>query len=407
MKKASLTVAFLATSGVLHAQSSVTLFGVVDLAMSRYIAESQWYGPTPPGQPTPAAIKRSQTAMSSGANSTSRLGFRGSEDLGAGLKAGFWLESGFTADTGGSELRFDRRSTVSLSAPAGEIRMGRDYSPSYWNDTSFDPFGPVGVGTGVLSRISQNIARARASGTAPNTTDNAIRASNSVGYFLPKGLGGVYGQVMYAFGENPSDSDARRGRYIGGRLGYESGALNVAAAYARSTGDNHPGVGPGGRDADDQIRIANFGGSYDFGVLKLMGALTRTEADIKIARGKAAGLSSDVYTGGLIGMTVPAGAGLFKVAYSRMKSESERTLGLARADASINKFSGGYVHNLSKRTALYITASRVRITNGQNNPTILGLVTGGAPTYESTGAGIAGYAPRSATGWDVGLRHSF
>jgi predicted porin len=62
---------------------------------------------------------------------------------------------------------------------------------------------------------------------------------------------------------------------------------------------------------------------------------------------------------------------------------------------------------LSKRTALYATAARIRVKDGQNNPAIMGAITGGAPAYLSTGAGTSGYAPSKATGYDLGIRHSF
>ncbi|MEQ6435808.1 porin [Comamonas sp. w2-DMI] len=394
MKKTVIAATVLATAGFAHAQSSVTIFGVVDVGISHYSANSSWHGPGGTAAPD---IHRSQTALSSGANSTSRIGFRGKEDLGNGWSAGFWLESGFTADNGAPNgLNFDRRSTVSLSAPFGEIRLGRDYTPTYWNDTSFDPFGPVGVGTGILNKVNQNIAVARASGTAPFASDNAIRANNSVGYFLPRGLGGIYGQAMYVFDEG---SKNQRGRYLGGRLGYASGAFDMAVSYAQSTGDDYPGITLPAASLDHKIRILNLGASYDLKVAKLMGAVTRTQADIKAGTSVAA----STYNGMLLGVSVPVGSGVFKAAYSRMKSQKDPYQGLASTEATAQKLALGYVHNLSKRTALYTTVSRVWISNGQNDPVILGLTTGGAAAYQSTG----GYAPHSAAGYEVGLRHSF
>ena len=105
--------------------------------------------------------------MSSGANASSRVGFRGTEDLGGGLAAGFWLESGITQDSGATALAaFSRRSTVSLSGGFGELRLGRDYVPSYWNESVFDPMGAVGVGENLIKSISGNIATARGPGSA-------------------------------------------------------------------------------------------------------------------------------------------------------------------------------------------------------------------------------------------------
>ena len=119
---------------------------------------------------------------------------------------------------------------------------------------------------------------------------------------------------------------------------------------------------------------------------------------------------SDKYKGGLLGITVPVGAGLIKAAYSRVKFDNDlgpqATPLTPRRDASVNKLAIGFDYNLSKRTALYATAARIRIKNGQNNPAIMGAVTGGV-TYLATGAGTSGFAPRSSTGYDFGIRHAF
>ena len=92
---------------------------------------------------------------------------------------------------------------MSLSGGFGEIRLGRDYTPTYWNDNVFDPFGLRGVGTSLISRVGDSLSRK--GGTAPNgasASDNYARASNSIGYFLPPNLGGFYGQFQYALHEN-------------------------------------------------------------------------------------------------------------------------------------------------------------------------------------------------------------
>ena len=78
-----------------------------------------------------------------------------------------------------------------------------------------------------------------------------------------------------------------------------------------------------------------------------------------------------------------------------------------RRDASVNKLALGYEYNLSKRTAVYITAARIRVKDGQNNPAIMGATTGGSATYVSTGSGTSGSAPSKATGYDFGIRHAF
>ena len=120
--------------------------------------------------------------MTNSGYNSSRLGFRGTEDLGGGMAASFWLEGQIDTDSGngrsGGALDFQRRSTVSLSGRSwGELRIGRDYTPQFWNLTVFDPFGTNGVGT---TQTLNSII----------TGPTAVRASNSIGYLLPAKLGG-------------------------------------------------------------------------------------------------------------------------------------------------------------------------------------------------------------------------
>ncbi|RYF75452.1 MAG: porin, partial [Comamonadaceae bacterium] len=151
MKKSLVALAALAVAGVASAQSSVTLFGVVDASISHYEATSR-YSNANPFALNLGSLKQSSTVLANSALNSSRLGFRGTEDLGGGLAAGFWLEAGVNNDEGtgtatGGGLQFNRRSTISLSGPFGEIRLGRDYTPTFNNDSVFAPFGTNGVGT--------------------------------------------------------------------------------------------------------------------------------------------------------------------------------------------------------------------------------------------------------------------
>ena len=108
--------------GTASAQSAVTLFGIIDTGVSGYWNRAQG--------PFGTSITTSQTMLSNSAYNTSRLGFRGTEDLGGGLKAGFWLEAGVNTDDGsgtGAEggLQFARRSTVSLESGFGAQDLWR------------------------------------------------------------------------------------------------------------------------------------------------------------------------------------------------------------------------------------------------------------------------------------------
>lgn len=94
LERTSIAVAGLAMAASGHAQSSVTLFGVLDASISYYEANSAFATGAMP------AIKQSQWALATGAYNGGRLGFRATEDLGGGLSAGIWLEAGINNDTG-------------------------------------------------------------------------------------------------------------------------------------------------------------------------------------------------------------------------------------------------------------------------------------------------------------------
>jgi predicted porin len=414
MKKSLVALAALAVAGVASAQSSVTLFGVVDASISSYSNKSENVGfPTTPFFVD--SIKTSRTVLQNSGYNSSRLGFRGTEDLGGGLAASFWLEAPISNDDGQTGVStFRRRSTVSLSGGFGEIRLGRDYTPTFWNDTVFDPFGTNGVGTNLIS--TANDAFGTFNGTAPTPVpgvpsvfgNNYVRASNTVGYFLPPNLGGFYGQVMYGFHEqtkfDPGTvtptalNNSRTGRYIGGRVGYANGPLDVATSYGNSTiGDNFF-VG-----TTTSVKTWNLGASYDFGVVKLFGEYSQAKNEIDVDTPfVTATIGNDVdLKGYLLGVTVPVGAGLIRASYSHVKYDFNQPFSIID-DPKANKLAIGYVHNLSKRTALYATVARIRNKDGA-------ALTVGGPSFVTTSAAAPGqvFQAKTSTGYDIGIRHAF
>lgn len=354
MKKYLVPAVMLAITGMANAQSSVTLFGIVDAMMQR-------------GQGSIA----DRTQMGSGGSSSSRLGFRGTEDLGGGLWAGFWLESGFltpsgagTASntnnqangvTGGGALTFGRRSTVSVGGNWGEVRLGRDYSPQYYNRFTYDPYGNNGVG---------------ASQTNVGSVTSLInRVSNSIAYHLPTNQWGVYGVAEYYMGQNPSSAGATRRDGTGGglRLGWKNKSFDIAVAHATTKYATTATAG--------DITSTNIGGRYDFDAFSVMGGYYRDKVD------RAAGITGK---GAQIAGVWRVGVGEVKTMYSYYGTS-------AAGDPETKKISLGYVHNLSKRTALYGTYARVKNS-------------GGAATSLN---GSTTEANRSSSGLDLGIRHAF
>jgi len=384
MKKSLTALAALTVTGLACAQSSVTLFGVVDAGVSYQSATSR-------NAITGITSKQSQWSLANSGYNSSRIGFRGTEDLGGGLAASFWLEAPITNDDGANGIaNFNRRSTVSLSGGFGELRLGRDYTATFWNDTVFDPFGTNGSGTNVISTVGASTGIGNG---------NYTRASNMVAYFLPPNLGGFYGQVQYSLNENVRSTDvtgttssSSAGRYLGGRFGYANGPLDIALAAGQNVAVDTTAL-------TRKVQTVNLGASYDFGPVKLFGELSNVQNKFDT------GLSNthDSYKGYLIGASVPVGPGLIRASYSAVRY-NEGATGLYGEDPRVNKLALGYVHNLSKRTALYATIARV---SNRNDAAYTGSLTAASTTgYGTTGVGYTGL-PKSSTGYDFGIRHAF
>lgn len=343
MKKSLLALAVLgAYAGVASAQSSVTIFGVVDLSINQ--------------------IKNGDaktTSMQSNQLNSNRLGFRGVEDLGGGLGAGFWLEGAMTNQDGNAAGQtWTRRSTVSLySQSAGEVRLGRDYTPTFWNLVFFDVYGANGIGndTNLISLTNP----------VGTTAGTQVRANNSIGYFLPSNLGGFYGQAQAALGQGNDNN-----KYWGLRAGYAAGPFDFALAY----GENDTSL-------SDKLKTFNFGGSWNFGAAKIFGVWNEM---------KFSSLKED-YWG--IGVSVPLGQGEFKAAYGSVDDKGNLgAININNSDATI--WSLQYIYNLSKRTALYGGYAQI-----DNDPGSARTVLPGTIAQNLLG--------NKSNGFNIGVRHSF
>ena len=258
-------------------------------------------------------------------------------------------------DTGGTGQTWQRRSTVSLMGGFGEVRLGRDYTPSFWNKTIFDPFGTNGMGS------SLNLASTLGSGAT-----TLVRANNTVGYFLPA-MGGIYGQVQVAAGENVPGN-----KYMGARVGYAGGPVNVAVALGKTYKD-----GPMLTDFKD----FNVGGSYNLGFMTLIAQSNKVDystRDQKIA---------------MFGVTVPFGASTLKASYLTAKGAQ----GTSATDFDARQIAVGYQYDLSKRTAIYATVSS--LDNDGSAATGSRFTVGQGPAMTIGGA--------TSRGYNLGVRHSF
>ena len=363
MKKSLLALAVLgAYAGVASAQSSVTIFGVVDLSVN---------------QIKNGSLKT--TSMQSNQLNSNRLGFRGFEDLGGGLGAGFWLEGGMSNENGGTAWNQGRRSTVSLfSQAAGEIRLGKDYTPTFSNLGAFDVFGANGLGqdANLISLVSSP------SSPTASVAATGVRANNSMAYFLPGNLGGFYGTAMYALGQGNDNN-----KYWGLRGGFATGPFDVALAYGETE-----------TTTANKLKVMNFGGSWNFGAAKIYGLYNES---------KLGGLKETFYE---LSVGVPLGQGEFKGSYANVSDKGiQGPLNINNSDATL--WALQYIYNLSKRTALYGGIAQLDNDPGSSRSILNGTIGSNGATQSQvgngTGAAITNLSGKKSEGYNIGVRHSF
>lgn len=344
--KITLAAALACGAGLAHGQSSVTLYGIVDAG---YYSK-QLAGET-----------RLHT-LTSGVMSTSRWGFRGSEDLGGGLRGLFDVSGFFRTDTGDqgrfpNDPIFSRFAWVGLSSPTlGRVRLGRVTTPGFLMGITTSPFGDsTTVGPYLLHTYLGSASQPLMTGSG--ATDSAW--SNSVAYNTPVWGGfSLSGQV--AAGEGTT----------GGRRGslgasFASGPFTVGVVYDKleqmSLNFSKPPASVPMIDGDT-LQAAL---TYDLKVVKLFAKAASTELE-------RPGTTIQLDTVSL-GALVPVGRGRLMLEGAR--TEKEQT---AVADATRTTVSFGYGHDLSKRTDLYAVVMSDKLTNAKRG-----------------------------TGYTVGVRHNF
>ena len=358
-------------------QGSVQLFGLIDVSVGQYLSEG---GPR-------------ATAMGNSNHAKSRLGFKGQEDLGQGAWAGFWLEGAVEAENGNSRaFGFERRSTLSLGGPAGELRLGRDFTPVHLSDALFDPFNATGVGTNLLLQV-------RGSGTWPGRAPISagfaannpvfIRANNAITYLLPPGLGGWSGRFQVALPNHLATGEATVGRHAAGRLGYEAGGEAVALAVAHTAAQSGPqGLPPGALAAQPSpgVQTVTLAGSYAlpaWAQATVMGELLHERYRLPDGRRGSQGL--------MVGASLPLGRGALKASLARAVFDMGPTAPLAPTPR-VSKWALGYVLPLAKRFEVYATVARIRNQCGARM---------------TVSAWVPGQANAASTGFELGWSYSF
>lgn len=311
MKRVTATVLAAAVGGGAWAQSSLTIYGLVDAGFAR--------------MNDGGSISVFSGAGTLGSSSLkpgwpNRLGFRGSEDLGGGLAAFFHLEHRFNVDDGNAQTPYwTGRSVVGLAGKSwGEVALGRDYLPAFWPALALDPWSWSTVG-----QMGSIYTWARYGGA-----DVPPRNNNMISYKSPS-FGGLAGQLSYTLAEG----DATRGSALGGNLIYNKGPVYAALAF-----DHRNHAAAGGSDA----RLLLLAGAYDFGVVRP-----------RVIYSRARSLTGVDTASLVLAATVPVGSGRFLVGASRLRVDG--------ADNDATKIGLGYHHDLSKRTMLYVDLASAKL----------------------------------------------
>lgn len=350
MKKSLLALAVLgAFAGVAQAQSAVTIYGVLDAAIARSYGD------------VVAAGEGARTFMQSGGSAGSRIGFRGTEDLGNGLQGIFTIEAGFNIDNGtsaqgvsaGNERLFGRQAFVGLKHNSfGTVSLGRQQNLVRLALLDFDPFALAYAGdaSNLFSTYGQ-------------------RMDNSVKYATPT-WSGFIAELMYGFGETDNTEEARQ---YEGSLGYTNGPIGVKFVHHTSRGTAAAGGIP-------VARTNSIYGSYNFGVAKLSLGFADNDnaAGLTVGPASTTAESRDY----LIGLVAPFGANTLRASYIQKKDRV--------GDADADQIGLGYDYALSKRTSFYTSWARISNDAGA--------------AYAATGSGAGNNTEKL---FNVGVRHSF
>ncbi|GKT22190.1 porin [Acidovorax sp. SUPP3334] len=320
----ALGAALLCSAGA-QAQSSVQLTGLADVFA---------------GSIKMAGDAGRKSVVDSGGLTTSWFGFKGTEDLGGGLKADFLLTSFIKVDNGSqgrfaNDTFFSRDANVSLSGDFGSVMLGRWMAPNFLPSVVGNPYGDSFTFSPLI--LHMNVPLFNGTGWAA-TTPSDTGWSNQIVYSTPK-FGGFSANIQYQFGEQPGDNGKKN---FGANFFYFDGPLTLTGFYERDQISNPavPNAYLGTKKTDWMLL-----GAYDFGMVKPFVSYGQAKADNTTNKAKTVQLGASVPVG-------PAG----KVLVEWVKTEMTQT------DIDRKTFTLGYDHFLSKRTDVYAMVMNDRIT---------------------------------------------
>lgn len=338
--------ALVAAPLAVQAQSNVQMYGVLDVAV----------------QHSRQGNLGTARGVESGIMLGSRLGFRGTEDLGGGLAAVFVIEHGMNVDTGtvtSTSAFWNRRSAVGIQGRWGTVLLGRDYTPARFPVLNSDrmDFGLYGN----LQTVT------RVGGGAGTRIDNAI-------HFTSSSMNGFMVRAALGFGNERNSPPRNLGRFAGAALEYRGGPLYAGFGY----NTRYDAVGQAATPTGSRrMHEAGGGVMYDFGAFSLNGGIFIVDPNG----------NNDVIRSWWIGAGVPVGSGRFLAQFGLTDPE-----GPGRATT----YGIAYTHSLSKRTTLYAAHGKVN----NNAQTAYGLNTS-VPTISAGGNG------GDPVGFALGIAHRF
>jgi predicted porin len=361
----ALAIAGLASTAA-FAQTNVTVYGIVDVA---YLNSS-----------VSGTSKGNQ--ILGGGLSGSRLGFRGTEDLGNGLKAIFTLEYALANDqvgAGGAIGASARQQFLGLTGDFGTVIAGGLQTPAFGLTAKYDALAASAFSPArTLRDATVAINAAAGNGVFQvNTINPSSRLSNAVAYVSPTIAGGLTGTVAYAIGGVSGDNINTRTndqeRTIGVTVEYATGPFGVAFVHHNTTNIGNPLKAAASGKAKEYALM----GSYDFGVVKLLANYQTSKVNAAVTGART---ENDKMWD--IGAVVPVGKGNVHIGYARATDDS------AGASDNARGWGVAYTYAMSKRTTAYAGYNRVSNDNLSNLGTIGGTATANGKNARSYGFGL-------------------
>jgi|APFre7841882630_1041343.scaffolds.fasta_scaffold02718_6 predicted porin len=408
-KLIALAVAGLASTAA-FAQTNVTIYGIVDYGYT-YRFDARGADSLINADRHSFNKPNSASQLNGGQQSGNRLGFKGTEDLGNGLKAVFLLEQGFNLDTGtqagGGDQMFNRQAYVGLSGNFGTAVGGRLYTPHYTFVSGIDPFGAGQLGS--YRNVFSPSGSTNIGNTSYASLMDPLRVDNAIAYISPS-FGGF--SVTAAFSNNAGGLPTSATTNSGGADSTNNNAQNntVYAILGQYTGGaltaglNYHIIEMGTAVSQGlnvkNVQNIDFGGTYDFKVVKVAALYSWNEIDYT---SRIQGQKNGTINNYMLGATVPLGK--FSVLGSYIYSDGNKEAGGVAQQLAL-----GGTYAMSKRTNLYSSYAFIdnsdKRLNGVGDATASGSYAG---QISGSGAGLGNIQPAGVwqQGFQIGLRHMF